>query len=47
MVKLFEDTMVKNGLVPDDSKRFCRGITLTPDDTMAKKTYKITVEVLE
>lgn len=43
MPKLLEDTLQQLGIIENDSKTFCRGISLTPDETMKKFSYKITV----
>jgi len=43
MPKLLEDTLQKEGIIENDSKAFCRGISLIPDETMKKFSYKITV----
>ena len=46
MIKIFEDTMKKNHYIIDDSKKFCKGIEIYPDETMGKKDYKLTVHIL-
>lgn len=43
MVKLFEDTMKKLGMITDDSKKYCKGISIIPDETLNKKEYTIIV----
>lgn len=46
MVKICEDTMKKNHYIIDDSKKFCKGIEIYPDESMGKKNYKLTVHIL-
>lgn len=35
--------MVKKKIVEDDNKKFCRGISIEPDETLAKNEYKILI----
>lgn len=46
MIKIFEDTMKKNHYIIDDSKKFCKGIEIYPDESMGKKNYKLTVHII-
>jgi hypothetical protein len=46
MIKIFEDTMKKNHYIVDDSKKFCKGIEIYPDESMGKKNYKLTVHII-
>jgi hypothetical protein len=46
MIKILEDTMKKAHYIIDDSKKFCKGIQIYPDETMGKKHYKLTVHIL-
>ena len=46
MIKIFEDTMKKCHYIIDDSKKYCKGIRIYPDETMGKKHYKLTVHIL-
>lgn len=46
MVKILEDTMKKNHYIIDDSKKFCKGISIFPDETMGKKNYKLIVHII-
>ena len=43
MVKLFEDTLKNVGLIHDDSKKYCKGIIVEPNDDLPSKTYRITL----
>lgn len=43
MIKLYEDMMQKEKIIPNDNKTYCRGIHLVPNLEMDKKSYKITV----
>ena len=44
MVKLFEDTLKDLGLIIDDSKKFCKRISLYPNLEMKSKHYKIKIK---
>ncbi len=46
MIKIAEDTMKKNHYIVDDSKKFCKGISIYPDETMGKKNYKLIVHII-
>jgi hypothetical protein len=46
MIKIFEDVMKKNHYIVDDSKKFCKGIEIYPDESMGKKNYKLTVHII-
>ena len=46
MIKILEDTMKKAHYIIDDSKKFCKGIQIYPDDNLGKKHYKLTVHIL-
>lgn len=43
MIKLCEDTLQGLGIIQNDTKEFCRGIFIVPDEAMKKFSYKITV----
>lgn len=43
MVKLLEDTMTELGLIPNDTKKYCRGIELEPDLEMKSGEYRVTI----
>ena len=43
MIKLFEDYLVKKKLIIDDNKKYCKGISLTPDESMKANHYKIKI----
>jgi len=43
MIKLFEDTMKKMGIIKDDSKKYCKGIQVIPDLNLKSKEYTIIV----
>lgn len=42
-VKMVEDMLQIVGVIPNDTKEFCRGISLVPNEEMKKFSYKITV----
>ena len=44
MIKIFEDMMTKRKIIKDDTKRYCRGIYIEPDESMGSKEYKIVVK---
>lgn len=46
MIKIAEDTMKKNGYIIDDTKKYCKGVVIQPDETMGKKHYILTIEIL-
>lgn len=46
MLKLAEDTMKKNHYIVDDTKKYCKGISIEPDETMGKKHYILTLEII-
>lgn len=46
MVKLAEDTLKKNYYLTDDTKKYCKGIVIEPDDTMNKKHYILTFNII-
>lgn len=43
MVKLCEDMLQEEGVIEDDTKEFCKGITLEYEPTMKEFTYKLTI----
>jgi hypothetical protein len=46
MLKLAEDTMKKNHYIIDDTKKYCKGVSIEPDETMGKKHYILTLEII-
>lgn len=46
MMKIAEDTMKKNHYIVDDTKKYCKGVTIEPDETMGKKHYILKLEIL-
>jgi hypothetical protein len=46
MIKILEDTMKKAHYIIDDSKKYCKGIRIYPDESMGKKHYKLTIHIL-
>jgi hypothetical protein len=46
MIKILEDTMKKAHYIIDDSKKYCKGISIYPDESMGKKHYKLTIHIL-
>jgi len=43
MPKILEDTLQKLGILKNDNKKFCKGLSLIPDETMKKNSYSITL----
>lgn len=46
MIKILEDTMKKEQYIVDDSKKYCKGIRIYPDESLGKKHYKLTIHIL-
>jgi len=46
MIKMCEDCMKKNHYIVDDTKKHCKGIYIIPDETMGKKHYILTMEII-
>jgi hypothetical protein len=46
MIKILEDTMKKEHYIVDDSRKYCKGIMIYPDDELGKKHYKLTIHIL-
>ncbi len=46
MIKILEDTMKKGHYIVDDSKKYCKGIRIYPDESLGKKHYKLTIHIL-
>jgi hypothetical protein len=46
MIKICEDTMKKNHYIIDDSKKYCKGICIFPDESMGKKNYKLIIHII-
>ncbi len=46
MIKLYEDMMQEEKIIPNDNKLFCKKITLMPNLDMNHKSYKITVNAI-
>lgn len=44
MIKIFEDTLKKLGYIVDDSPKYCKSITIEPDETLEKPSFKIILE---
>jgi hypothetical protein len=47
MVKLCEDTLKKEGVITDDSIKYCKGIHLIPIEDMKRFSYKLTVKEIK
>lgn len=45
MLKVFEDTLTEMGIIPDDSKKFCRGIGIVPDESLKSGSYVAVITV--
>ena len=43
LVKLAEDYLVSKGYLKDDSKQYCRGIYIAPDETLKKGLYVLKI----
>lgn len=46
MIKIFEDTLKNQGYIIDDSPKYCKSITIKPDKTLEKPSFKIILESL-
>lgn len=46
MIKIFEDTLKKSHYIIDDSKRYCKGIEIYPNEEMGKKHYKLYFHII-
>lgn len=46
MIKICEDSMKKEHYIIDDSKKYCKGISIFPDESMGKKNYKLIVHII-
>jgi len=44
IIKIFEDTLKKLGYIVDDSPKYCKSITIKPDSTLEKPSFKIVLE---
>ena len=43
MIKLLEDALQELNIIKDDTMEYCKGITITPNELMKKKSYKISI----
>lgn len=43
MIKILEDYLVKKGIVEDDTKEFCKGLSFAPDTNLKNNEYKIKI----
>lgn len=39
MLKILEDALQEMGLTKDDSKKYCRGVSVEPDESLKSKEY--------
>lgn len=46
MIKILEDTMKKEHYIIDDSKKYCKGISIYPDENLGKKSYKLIFHII-
>lgn len=46
MIKIYEDTLKEYHYIIDDSRKYCKGIQIFTDDTLDKKTYIITINII-
>lgn len=46
MIKMAEDTMKKNEYIIDDTKKYCKGITIEPNEMLGKKIYILTIQII-
>ena len=44
MIKIFEDTLKKLGYIVDDSPKYCKRVTIEPDNTLDNPSFKIILE---
>lgn len=44
VIKLFEDTLKELGCIVDDSPKYCKSITIKPDENLEKPSFKIVLE---
>lgn len=43
MIKIIEDCCKTKGYIIDDTKKFCRGILIEPDETLPTNTFKFII----
>ena len=43
MIKLCEDMLTENGIIPNDTKEFCKGIEIVPNEQMKKFSYQLII----
>ena len=43
MIKLCEDMLTENGIIPNDTKEFCKGIVIVPNEIMKKFSYQLII----
>lgn len=43
VIKFLEDFLQKHGNIKDDSKKYCRGIEIKPNEALRQKEYLIKV----
>ena len=44
VIKFFEDTLKKLEYIVDDSPKYCKSITIKPDENLEKPSFKIVLE---
>jgi predicted nuclease of restriction endonuclease-like RecB superfamily len=46
LIKIAEDYLRHINILTDDTKKYCKKVTIIPDESMGKKNYKLTVHIL-
>lgn len=46
LIKIAEDYLRHIDVLTDDTKKYCKQVTITPDESMGKKNYKLTVHII-
>ena len=47
VIKFFEDTLKKLDYIVDDSPKYCKSITIKPDENLEKKSFTLILERLD
>jgi hypothetical protein len=46
LIKIAEDYLRHIGILTDDTKKYCKKVTIIPEETMGKKHYKLTIHII-
>ena len=46
MIKIGEDYLRHINILTDDTKKYCKGVSIAPNDLMGKKHYKLTFHII-